>query len=100
MHLNPSLKDKHEAIQNYRKTKLKKIDNKKFISNRRLLLIDRINDFRECAKNDKQYAVLNINEQDVMTGNIKKLLKHTYEVALEQKQNIAASKIQAFIRKR
>ena len=100
MHLNPSLKFRYQTVEKQKKTFLERIDNKKFISNRRLILIDRMKQFRESAMYQKPYAVLDVDEQTVMTCNINQMLKKVYHVALEQRRNVAASKLQSYIRRR
>ena len=75
MHLNPSLRQTFETIENHRKTVLKKLDDKKFISSRRLKLIARMAEFRDSVKYQKPYHALDVDEQTIMTNDIEKIFK-------------------------
>ena len=48
----------------------------------------------------KKYVTLNVDEQTLRTCDIDQMLRRLYQAELDQRRGMAASKLQAYIRKR
>ena len=83
MHLNPSWKHKQQTVENHRHMILKKLDEKKFVSNRRLIVINRMKSFIESIKYQRKYINLNLDEQILMTQDIQLMLRRLHKAKID-----------------
>ena len=92
--------DAYQTVEKHRHMVLRKLDERKFISNRRLILIDRMKKFIHRTRFQRKYVTLNVDEQTLRTCDIEQMLRRLYQAEFDQRRGMAASKLQAYIRKR
>ena len=92
----------HKSLA-FKKRQLEQILERKkeqqFEANLRLLLVDRMKQFKQESRGQKKYCLLNLTEDQIRLYDVVYLLGVVHSTSLNQKRHAAAATIQAFVRR-